>query len=267
MDRSSAPAAAGLAVAKRAAEFVLWTRVGVQRRVEAAFYRDGSRPWPTPTAPTRVLQSSAEWKAAVREMRRLRLPLHHDRPKNWDTLGAVSTVLHSVGTDARVLDAGSARYSTVLPCLRLYGLTALMGNNLEFGREVRRGAVRFRYGDVTGTDFPDGSFDAITCLSVIEHGVPVVPFLTESARLLRPGGALVVSTDYDADPPDTTGKTAYGVPVHIFSPPEIKALVNDAEGVGLRLRGDFLPEHPERPAYWKRMRLGYTYVQVTFDRI
>ena len=58
-------------------------------------------------------------------------------------------------------------------------------------------------------------------MSVIEHGVPLEPFLAETARILPPGGLLVVSTDYDQDPPDTAGHTAYGQPVHIFSPAEI----------------------------------------------
>lgn len=267
MNRSSAPVNATLVLGKRVAEHALWTRVGVQRQIEAVVLRGGSRPWPSRTEPTRLLHSRTEWQAAVREMRRLRLPLHHDRPKNWDTLGAVSTVLHSVGSRARVLDAGSARYSTVLPCLRLYGLRELVGNNLEFGREVRHGSVRFRYGDITETDFPNCSFDAITCMSVIEHGVPITPFLAESARLLRPGGVLVLSTDYDSAPPDTTGMTAYRVPVHIFSPTEIAVLVRDAAEAGLRLRGSVDYEHEERPAYWKRMRLAYTYIQLSFDRM
>ena len=159
---------------------------------------------------TDVLRGKAEWQAAVKECRRLRLPLHHDRPKNWDALGAVATVLELCGDGASVLDAGSARYSSVLPWLRLYGLKDLVGNNLEFGDDVWRDGVVFRYGDITDTDFPDGRFDAVTCMSVVEHGVPLEPFLAESARILRPGGVLVVSTDYDADPPDTTGITMYG---------------------------------------------------------
>src|SRR5207253_2093385 len=106
------------------------------------------------------------------------------------------------GTEAAVLDAGAARYSSVLPWLRLYGLTDLTGNNLEFGADVRRDGVLFRYGDITGTDYPAGRFDAVTCMSVIEHGVPLGPFLAESARILKPGGLLVISTDYDQDPPE-----------------------------------------------------------------
>lgn len=260
MVQAAPPGGPALALAKRLAEHVLWTRVRLQRGLAAP------RTLPDPVPPTEVLRTTAQWRRAVAQCRRLRLPLHRDRPKNWDALGAVSTVLASVGRDASVLDAGSARYSPILPWLRLYGLTDLVGTNLEFGGEVRRDGVRFRHGDITATDFPDGRFDAVTCMSVIEHGVALEPFLAESARILRPGGVLVVSTDYDQDPPDTTGHTAYGQPVHIFSPAEIARLVEVAGRYGLRLRGELAPAHEQRPVHWARTGLDYTFVRLTFDR-
>ncbi len=258
MTRAAPPGGPALAIAKRIAEHALWTNVRVRSRFQ--------RPLPQPVPPTDVLRDTAGWQAAVAECRRLRLPLHHDRPKNWDALGAVATVLDVVGTGAAVLDAGSARYSTVLPWLRMYGLRDLVGNNLEFDVDVRRAGVLFRYGDITATDFPDGRFDAVTCMSVIEHGVPVEPFLRESARIIRPGGVLVVSTDYDQDPPDTSTHQAYGQPVHIFSPAEIRALVATAQRYGLHLRGELALAHPERPVHWKRTGLDYTFIRLTFDR-
>jgi len=258
------PGGLALAMAKRAAERVLWARVGVQRRARALLRPAVELPPPVP--PTDVLRSEAEWRAAVATARELHLPLHRDLPKNWDALGAVSTVLAECGTAARVLDAGSARYSPVLPWLRLSGLHDLVGNNLEFGDDVRRDGVLFRYGDITATDFPAGRFDAVTCLSVIEHGVPVPAFLAESARILRPGGVLVVSTDYDADPPDTTGIEMYGQPVHIFSPADIHELVATAAGAGLDLLGELALEHAERPVHWRRTGLDYTFIRLTFRR-
>jgi SAM-dependent methyltransferase len=257
----AAPGGLTLDVAKRVAERVLWGRVRLDR------LRGKPRAAPSPQPPTCVLRTFKEWQDATDEARRLRLPLHHDRPKNWDALGAIAAVLATTKPQELVLDAGSARYSPVLPWLRLYGYTNLTGINLEFGRPVKREGVVFRYGDVTDTGLAEGSVGAITCMSVIEHGVPVEGFLRESARILRPGGVLVISTDFDAEPPDTTGKIAYGTPVHIFSPAEIRSLVEQAARFGLRLSGELGDlQHPVRPVHWRRQELDYTFIRLTFER-
>lgn len=258
------PGGIPLAVAKRAMEHLLWARVAARRRWEAR--RGGERPAPSAVPPTDVLDGRAAWEASVAECRRLNLPLHHDRPKNWDALGALATILARCGRNASVLDAGSARYSSILPWLRLYGADDLIGINLEFGEDVRRDGVLFSYGDITATTFPDARFDAITCLSVIEHGVPQAPFLAESARLLRPGGVLVLSTDYDQDPPDTSGHLAYGEPVTIFGPDDVRRLVGVAREAGLELLGELRTEHRERPVHWARTGLDFTFVRLTFTR-
>ena len=258
---------AARALAKLGVEHLLWTRARLAARRNA---RAHTTPEPLPAVePTAVLQDDTEWRDAVEQARRRKLPLHRDLPKNWDTLGAASTVLARVGPTGRVLDAGAARYSTLLIWLYEYGLRDLVGINLEFRRTVRHGrggCVRFEPGDATATRFGAGSFDAVTCLSVIEHGVPVPEFFAEAARLLRPGGVLVVSTDYDAEPPDTTGLVAYGAAVHVFSPSEIRGLVKLADEAGFDLDGTFEPSHPQRPVLWKRHGLHYTFVRLTFTR-
>ncbi|WP_380158062.1 glycosyltransferase [Kineococcus sp. R86509] len=271
-----------LAVAKRGAEHALWTRVGVQRRVgeRLAARRLGAapaaRPVPSGVPRTGVLHDADEVADAVAQTKQLRLPAHPDAPKNWDALGAVAAVL-TLADDgsrtARVLDAGSARYSPVLPWLRLYGLGAergaLAGINLEFGATVHRDGVEFRRGDVTDTGLADASLDAVTCMSVIEHGVPITPFLAETARILRPGGVLALSTDYDQDPPDTTGIEAYGAQVKIFGPADLRALVTTAKQLGLELVGELTDDvlaHPARPVHWTRTGLDYTFVLLTFVR-
>jgi SAM-dependent methyltransferase len=262
MQQAAAPGGKLRRLAKIGAEQVLWARAGVQRRLAQAPTGGKRRPGPVPA--TDILSTTAEYERAVDECRRLRLPLHHDRPKNWDALGAVSTVLHEVGTDARVLDAGAARYSSVLPWLHIFGVRELVGNNLEFRRTTTHGKVRFEPGDITATQYRDGSFDAITCMSVIEHGVPLEAFVAESARILRPGGLLIVSTDYDQDPPDASGQIAYGVPVQIFGPEDVLKLVELAAAEGLDLEGEPKLHHEQRPVHWSRTGLDYTFIRLTF---
>jgi SAM-dependent methyltransferase len=251
-------------LAKVGAEHLLWARVRGRRAWN--HFRGVATALPAPVPPTDVLRTAADYERAVAECRRLKLPLHHDRPKNWDSLGAVSTIVNCLGTDIRVLDAGAARYSTVLPWLRLLGVRELIGNNLEFTHTARHGPVRFEPGDITATQYRDGWFDGVTCLSVVEHGVELNAFAAECARILRPGGLLVMSTDYDQEPIDTSGKVAYGEPVRIFGPADIQELVAEAAAHGLALQGELELSHPERPAHWKRLGLDFTFIRLTFAR-
>lgn len=49
----------------------------------------------------------------------------------------------------------------------------------------------------TGTlPWKDGSFDAITCMHVVEHLADSTPLITEAARLLAPHGRLYVETPH-----------------------------------------------------------------------
>jgi SAM-dependent methyltransferase len=244
---------------------LLWGRVGLRMQLP-------KRPPAPQIAPSEnaVLQTSVESASAVREMRKLGLPVHRDRPKNWDTLAALGAILRRTDRSARILDAGSATYSTMLPALWCYGYTRLTGINLEFSRPVRRGPARFLHGDVTATTFEQEEFDAITCLSVIEHGVDLIAYFKEAARLLRPGGILVTSTDYNCEQIDTNGMMAYGVPVHIFTPSEITAALRTARSFGLEPTGDLDLRCAERPVTWKRlgrsMGLHYTFVVFTLQK-
>jgi hypothetical protein len=165
LTKASAPGGRVLSLAKIGAEQARWSRVAVQRAWAAR--RGPTRALPSPVPPNDVLDTVAASEQAVAECRRLGLPLHHDRPKNWHALGVVSTVLNDLGTDIRLLDAGAARYSSILLWLRLYGVRELVGNNLEFTRSRKHGPMRFEPGDITATDYADGHFAAVACMSVI----------------------------------------------------------------------------------------------------
>ncbi|MCB9560852.1 MAG: class I SAM-dependent methyltransferase [Kofleriaceae bacterium] len=249
-------------IALGSTSFRLWLRLR---------HRAGApRGEPTDRREQAVLASRAEWRVARDQARRLGLPLHPDPPKSWDTLLALGAILRRVPRTGRVLDAGAERYSALLPSLYLYGYDDLHGLNLAFTRPVRRGPIRYLPGDVMNTGLPAASFGAITCLSVIEHGVRVDDFLAEAARLLRPGGVLVVSTDYWPDPVDTRGQYAYGVPIQIFTRADLTAAVAAAARHGLVPSApidDALAVVPaEAPVRWDRVALDYTFAVLTFVR-
>jgi SAM-dependent methyltransferase len=68
-------------------------------------------------------------------------------------------------------------------------------------RQLAPGAAAptFREGSVTDLPFPDGAFDAAVCTQVYEYVADMPLALREAARVLRPGGRLVVlDTDWDS---------------------------------------------------------------------
>ena len=216
--------------------------------------------------PNGTLGSSTEWKNALARAKRLRVPLHRGVEKNWDHLDAVFAILANTSTSARVLDAGAEFYSNVLPALFVYGYRNLFGINLSFTSPARRGPIRYLPGDITKTDFPDGYFDAVTCMSVIEHGVPLESYFREMHRILKPGGLLITSTDYSPVSVDTRGQMAHGAPIKIFSRSEIQEALSLATGIGFELTGDIGLECTEKPVRWAQFDLEYTFIIFTLRK-
>jgi ubiquinone/menaquinone biosynthesis C-methylase UbiE len=104
----------------------------------------------------------------------------------------------------RVLDAGCG-YGLLLVVCGFEGAGEMQGIDIDsraiaFANEYKRllpsniaERLVIRSGDVTRLPFPDASFDIVTAVEAISHYLDVSQGLTEIARVLRPGGALVVS--------------------------------------------------------------------------
>jgi len=226
------------------------------------------KPTDTPVAGwhNSVLQSAGEWKSATEQARQLGLPSHSDLQKNWDSLAALDYITRNVPRSGAILDAGAELYSSILPWLFLYGYRKLTGINLGFSRTTRRGPIRYEPGDITKTRFPDRSFDAVTCLSVIEHGVPLRDYFLEMARILVPGGILITSTDYWITPVDTLGAVAWGQPVHVFTAKEIESALDLARSFGLETTGPVGRDCSERAVKWEGFAHEYTFLMFTLRK-
>jgi SAM-dependent methyltransferase len=219
------------------------------------------------TLPNAVLQSQAEWRQAAGNARQLQLPLHPSEEKNWDHLAAVEAILSSTPKTGRVLDAGAEIYSNVLPALYVCGYRNLFGMNLSFADPARRGPIRYLPGDITCTGFADDFFDAVSCMSVIEHGVPIEAYFREMYRVLKPGGLLITSTDYYPEPIDTAGKIAHGAPIKIFNRQEIEEMLHQSTKCGLELTGEIdLRRCAGRPIRWDLYDLEYTFLIFTLRK-
>ncbi len=96
----------------------------------------------------------------------------------------------------KMLDAGCGG-GTFLVDARDAGWTVSgLEINAEFPEFCRKdlGIDDVKIGLVTDPPFPDGSFDAVALLDVLEHMYDPVASVTRCARLLKPGGVLVVKS-------------------------------------------------------------------------
>ena len=106
----------------------------------------------------------------------------------------------------RVLDVATGTGLTALAVAPLVAKVPGLDVSSGMLNEARRRAagtgitnVEFHQGSAEAVPFPDASFDAVTCRMAAHHFDSVPAFLVESARVLVPGGRLLVA---DTTPPD-----------------------------------------------------------------
>jgi SAM-dependent methyltransferase len=174
-----------------------------------------------------------------------------DRLKSWDILATVTFIKERLPREAPILDLG-AYASEILCVLHCLGYQSLTG--IDLNPRVRKmpyaNAIRYEVADFMRAPFGDGSFDAITAISVIEHGFDALPLLGVISRLLRPGGYFVASFDYWPEKIDTTGMKIFGMNWTIFSRQEVLEFVSKAQGHGLELVGDIVLDAGDRVIHW-----------------
>ncbi|MDC0575540.1 class I SAM-dependent methyltransferase [Nitrosomonadaceae bacterium] len=212
----------------------------------------------------RALQTPAERDAATRLTQLLGLPSHHDPQKNWDTLKCFYYILQSCDSSSPVLDAGSSSKSVILRWLDMIGFQDLHACDLtEEKAKYKNSRIKFQKQDLSNTNYPSNHFQVITSISVIEHGVALDKYVAEMARLLKPGGLLLTSTDYWSEYIDCRGIYPYGQQMpemKVFQPSEIEQLCELAESAGLSLCQPLDLTTTEKSVYWERVDREYTFI-------
>lgn len=208
----------------------------------------------------------ALWRLPYKIRYRLDLP-SADPIKSWDVLHAIELIEeHVPDRDAPILDMGCFNSEVV------YGLQRL-GYRQVHGCDLNPSCrwmpywnkIKYRHADLTKTPYADHTFGAITCLSVVEHGVPLDPFADEVTRLLKPGGLFLFTTDFDAtgQTPEVDPETRlFGQPWTIFNPESLTALIDRFKSRGFRLARPDTTEtdHAGRPIGWQGRE--YTFAMV-----
>jgi len=214
-----------------------------------------------------VLWTKKEYLDRIKEVEFLNLIKHEDFPKNWDSLAALSIILRNTNKLSNILDAGGEIYSVILPWLDSYGYNNLNCINLTFKKKEKKGNVIYEYGNIIKTRFENCHFEAITCLSVVEHGVDWKEYFKEMSRILKPGGILFTSIDYWKEPIDTKDYKYFGVPIRIFTSRDVINAINIAKKYNLHLLSPLKLNCKNKVICWKEFGLYYTFLYFTLKKI
>lgn len=169
---------------------------------------------------------------------------------NWKLWRAIpwidtrSRFVDGVRADGSLLDLGSSEGGTLRHFAELRPDISLAAADISGAPDAYPRGTDFRRADFDRDEFPwaDGTFDAITCMHVVEHLASPRHLLRESARVLKPGGRMYIETPHPdtVTMPTITGKAAGCVtmnfhddPTHV-RPVRVAELEETARECGMR---------------------------------
>lgn len=173
-----------------------------------------------------------------------------DFVKSWDVLRTLEFIESHVGKTAPIADIGCYA-SEVLVALHKLGYSDVTGIDLnpKLSEMPFQDQIRYEISDFKHTRFKAASFQAITSISVIEHGFEAEPLLKEMSRLLRPGGYFLASFDYWPQKIDTASTQFFGMDWLIFSKDDVDALLTTAAAHGLHPVGALSYAGKDKPIH------------------
>ncbi len=113
-------------------------------------------------------------------------------------------VLSGIPAGSRILDAGAGELRYKPLCEHLTYISQDLAQYDGVGNGIGLQTNRYDYSkldmisDIVHIPAPSASFDAIMCIEVLEHVPYPVQALGELARLLRPGGDLILTTPFSS---------------------------------------------------------------------
>jgi len=202
---------------------------------------------------------------------RLNLPLHNDNQKNWDTLKSLYYVVRSTDLTSNILDAGGGPHSPVLNALASLGYAYLYAcdvADVNYSPEKFSDKIKFSIQNIEQTNYPDRFFHAVTCLSVIEHGVDHRRFFAEMSRILVKDGLLIITADYWPEYVDCTGIYPYGrenPEMKVYQASDIEDLVQIGKEFGFELCSSLELTAAERAVRWEDVNREYTFIFIAMQ--
>lgn len=189
----------------------------------------------------RTLKSLNDIIPELRFLDELDARLHQTFYKNWDLGMFLRFILDRCDRTATILDVGCVGNPLLFNLAghgysRLYGIDSQLSPQTVYGHA----AIRYLQADLMRTPFRGAQFDCVTSLSVVEHGVDIDRYFGEMARILKPAGVLLTSTDYWPRKIRTWAvprRWTFGLPWRIFSEKEIRRVLGVSHRHGFTLQG------------------------------
>jgi ubiquinone/menaquinone biosynthesis C-methylase UbiE len=198
---------------------------------------------------------------------------HHDFNKNWD-LNVCRKYLRRFAKSTPILDAGSganAVFSQLALNMKFENIYSI--DYLDIKKKVRKKYPQLIHTKGTLEHIPheDQKFGVIGCISVIEHLGSEKRVFDEFFRILKPGGIILITTDYWPNSIMTEDRYPYGMDMpklKIYSHESIRRVFENASKSGFIFMDKMSDietylknNHPKRKLiHWERMEISYTFL-------